>query len=71
MTKLASVSLSREHQEYRACMVGPLTISLTLDLVTLTGSHMLCDGDAYYSPRAKIQLSYHRVRVLSRESIRH
>ena len=30
MTTLASASLSRKHQEHRARMVGPLTVSLVL-----------------------------------------
>ena len=46
MTTLASASLSREHQEHRARMVDPLTVSLGLDLATLNDSHMHCDSDA-------------------------
>ena len=46
MTTLASASLSREHQEHRARMVGPLTVSLGLGLATLNDSHMHRDSDA-------------------------
>ena len=53
LTTLASASLSREHQEHRARMVGPLTVSLGLGLATLTGSHMHRDSDARRSPRAQ------------------
>ena len=34
MTTLATASLSREHQEHRACMVGLFTISLGVRLAT-------------------------------------
>ena len=40
MTTLASASLSQGHQEHRARIVGPLTVSLGLGLATLTGTHM-------------------------------
>ena len=53
MTTLASASLSREHWEHRARMVGPLTVSLGLGLVTLNGSHMHHDSDARCSPTAQ------------------
>ena len=46
MTTLASASLSREHQEHRARMVGPLTVSLGLGLATLNDSHIHRDSDA-------------------------
>ena len=67
MTKLASASLSREHQcdqEHRARMVGPLTVSLGLGLATLTCSHMRHDSDTRCSPRAQdpaltLQGQYH------------
>ena len=52
MKTLASASLSREHLEYRANMVGPLTVlSVGLGLATLTTSHR--DSDARCSPRAQ------------------
>ena len=47
MTTLASVSLTREHQEHRACMVGQLTVSLGL---VLSQTHH--DSDARCSPRS-------------------
>ena len=53
MTTLTSASLSREHQERRARMVGPLTVSLGLGLATLTGSHVHRDSDTCRSPRAQ------------------
>ena len=44
---LASASLSREHQEHRARMVGPLTVSLgSVGLATLNDSHKHRDSDA-------------------------
>ena len=46
MTTLTSTSLSREHQEHRTSVVGPLTISLGLGLGALTGSNLHCDSDA-------------------------
>ena len=53
MTTLVSASLSREHQEHRARMVGPLTVSLGFGLATVTASHMHRDSDARRSPRAQ------------------
>ena len=53
MTTLASASLSQEHQEHRARMIGPLIVSLGLGLTTLTGCHMHRDSDAHCSPRAQ------------------
>ena len=44
MTALASASLSREHQEYIARMVGSLTVSLGLGLATLTCIMILSDA---------------------------
>ena len=52
MTTPTSASLSREQQERRAHMVGPLTISFGLGLATLTGSHMLSVSNAHCSARA-------------------
>ena len=53
MTTLASASLSQKHQEDRARMVGPLTVSLGLGLATLTDSHKHRDSDTRRSPRAQ------------------
>ena len=54
MTTLASASLPQEHQpDQETRMVGPLTVSLGMDLATLTDSHMHHDSDARCSPIAQ------------------